>query len=685
MKWLSAAIACGALLPSEAKASDRLECPQASSDGAIEEVARFRELTAGRRSGERIMCRGADGAITFVYRFGRFSWTRTETVKLDENGLPRFVRVEGEMSDGTNWAEQFEREGRSVRWMTPRERGETSTDNPVYYYPVYPAQDLGVLARSLLARPDRGLKLVPGGEARIAPMSSLEVSRGDETQSLRMYAVSGIDLVPRYVWLDAKGNSFAGEWMIREGWEAQYSELRAVMDQAAYDFAANAKRQLADDDAEALAITGVRVFDPASGNVLPDQTILIEGDRIAAVSSDDVARIPSTSRRIDGSGLMALPGLWDMHAHVADPRIGHPVTEPLLYLAAGITSVRDLGGEFKAIVRLRDAIENGEVAGPRVFAAGFIDHVDGEEHDIGEAVGTLDEVRSAVDKYADAGFGQIKIYNSVPSDHVDAIVRHAKERGLGIAGHVPFDMTTREAIAAGYNELQHLQIVHSALPMSTGDAIKRGETWSTYYHLLASDYDPSSAAVRSMINDLVAHDVAVDTTIGIYIERGQPPAYYADYAQRLPHQPAFRLRHSLPCASCSQPQDPFEKAGWRKVSDGWLKIINALHHAGVPLLIGSDRMYPHEVLRHEMKVLVERADIPPTEVLHAATLGAARAAGMDRELGSIEPGKLADIILISGDPTSKIDDIRNVGLVIQGGTIYRPSQIKALFDIEQLP
>lgn len=670
------AVACAGFLHFGANASDRLECPQAEAGETMEEAARFRELTAGRRSGERLMCRGPEGALTFVYRFGRYSWTRTEKIRLDDDDLPSFIRVEGEMGDGTQWVEQFERNGDAVYWMTPRERQAISSDEPVSYYPIHPAQDLGVLARALLARPDHRLKLVPGGEARITPMSSLELTRADETRMLQMYAISGIDLVPRYVWLDADGSTFAGEWMIRDGWEVHYPKLRAVMDQAAYDVAAEAKRQIAGEDAVMLAITGVRVFDPAFGKVTHGQTILIDGDRIAAVGRETDLQLPSAVKRVDGRGLMALPGLWDMHAHIADPRGDHPANAPLQYLAAGITSVRDLGGEFEAIIRLRDAVAEGTVAGPRIFAAGFIDHVDGEEHDIGEAVGTLEEAVAAVNKYADAGFGQIKTYNSIPNDLTEAIIKRSKERGLGVAGHVPFAMTSGEAIAAGYDELQHLQTVHGSLPMSFAQAIERGETWATYYQILATDYGPGSPAVDAVIDQLVANRVAVDMTIAGYTDMGQPPQAYDKLIDRLPAQTAFRLRHDLPCAVCGMPQNLFEYPAWQKVSEDWFAIINAMHRAGVTLLIGSDDKYPQEVVRYEMELLVERAGLSPTAVLRAATLDAARALGKDDQLGRIEPGKLADIILVAGDPTRDIKDIRKVKHVIQGGTLYNPEVIE---------
>lgn len=681
LRWSLALLGCASVLPAGVSAQDRLECPEPEASEASEEIARFRELTAGRRGGERIMCRGPGGDLTFVYRFGRSAWTRTETIRLGDDGLPRFVRVEGDMGNDTHWVEQFEADANTARWMTPRVRDAVPIDEPVFYYPVHRAQDLGVLARSLLARPDRRLKLVPEGEARITPMSSLDLTQGDETRSVRLYAISGIDLVPRYIWLDTDGASFAGEWMIRGGWEAQYPKLRAVMDQAAYDLAARAKRQLADEHAGTLAITDVRVFDPVSGRVAEGQTILIEGERIKAVAPSGTTHIPANTRRLDGRGLMALPGLWDMHAHIADPRVDHPASGPLLYLAAGITSIRDLAGEFEAIVRLRDSIADGTLAGPRIFAAGFIDHVDGEYHDIGEVVGSVEEAVAAVDKYADAGFGQVKTYNSIPKDLIRAIVRRAKERGLGVAGHVPLAMTSREAISAGYDELQHLQIVHTTLPMSTVEAVEKGETWATYYQLLASDYGPRSAAFAALVDDLVANVVAIETTLALYTEQGQPPAYFANYAERLPGPAGFRLQHALPCAFCSIPNSAFERAAWRKVSEDWFAMVNQMHAAGVPILIGSDHKYPHGVVRHEMKLLVERADLAPSAVLRAATLGAARAIGKDDELGSIAPGKLADIILVAGDPTQDIEDIRKVERVIRGGVIYNPADIEALFGL----
>jgi hypothetical protein len=217
--------------------------------------------------------------------------------------------------------------------------------------------------------------------------------------------------------------------------------------------------------------------------------------------------------------------------------------------------------------------------------------------------------------------------------------------------------------------------------MSSNQAVDNGETWATYYQLLASDFGPNSAPVRELIDELVARDVRIDTTIGLYIERGQPPAFYGDLADRLPPLLAFRLRHRLPCAFCSQPTNLYEEPAWKDVSHGWLETIGAMHAAGVQLLIGSDYDYPQEVLHSEMRTLVEGAGIPPREVLQLATIGAARAAGQDHELGSISVGKLADLILVAGDPTQDIGDIHHVRTVIQDGIVYRPSEITRFLGI----
>ena len=639
------------------------------SDVPPGDTVRYTGIVNGMTGGERRMWR--EGPDTWAYScdMARSCFPRTERLELDDDGLPVKLEVSGQKAPWDPWEERFERQGPVARWTTSVDEGEQPVEGPRFYAALHPAHDPGVLARALLRQPSRRLLLLPEGQARLEALGERTVERDGRTQTVRHYAVHGLDLKPAYVWLDEDGATFTDEWMVREGWESVFPQLKAASRAALADHVRDLARRLMPPPRDRpLAIRGARLFDPTTGSVRAGTTILVEGSRIAAVGADGSLPVPDEADVIDAAGRTVLPGLWDMHTHHGTGYLSffrYRELDAPLHLAGGVTTARDLGSHIDELTFLRSRIESGEAIGPRLLAAGYIDGVGGSG--TGVQVGTPEEARAAVDRFAELGYVQIKIYGELPADLVPVVIEGARGHGLRVSGHVPRSLSAREAVEAGFDELQHVGIFVSGILGSLDELIVRWEDdWEGWADAQVT-LQPGSPAVREFVELLAAEDVALDPTLALALASEVPPHYIAPVLDRFPPQARRRLldRSSLPSPLAMERRDAYVSS--------WTGFVRAAHEAGVQILPGTDLM-PGFGLHRELELYVE-AGIPEAEVLHLATLGPARVMGMDDELGSIEPGKLADLILVDGDPTADISDIRRVVTVIKDGRVYDPARI----------
>ena len=534
--------------------------------------------------------------------------------------------------------------------------------------------------RALLREPSGELPLLPEGRARLEALGEQVAEADGRRRTVRLFAVHGMDLSPRYVWLDEEDATFADEWSVLEGWEAAFRALRARVDTAvAEDLRELAEEVTPEPRPGPLAIRDARLFDPETGNVHEGTTILVEGERVAAVGRDGSVAVPEDAKVVAAEGRMAIPGLWDVHAHLRNPAQRDQIFmrgAEALHLAAGVTSVRDMGSHVGSLVALREAIEAGEAVGPRIEVAGFI--YDTAQTDVVEnPVADAAEVRELVDRYADMGFAQVKLHLD-GSELTRVAIEKAREHGMRVVGHLPFDMTSREAVEAGYDEMTHLWWMVWTIPWTEDESAAAGETFQSWHQVFA-DLPPESEPVREFVSFLAERGVAVDPTIGVFASESAPPEYIADEVGRLPPTVARYYRHK-PYFPSYFPRSPLARDAREEGLANLMALLPVLHRTGVPLLPGTDT-WPGFGLHYELELYAE-AGIPAPEVLTLATLGAAREMGRGDDLGTIEPGKLADLILVDGDPTEDIRDIRRVTTVVKGGTAYDPGAIYRALGIE---
>jgi CubicO group peptidase (beta-lactamase class C family)/imidazolonepropionase-like amidohydrolase len=649
----------------EALSAATAQHPPSRSPSQNRDTLHFTLMPRGTPLGERSIWQDTFG--TWHQRTDVGERTLDTRVELDTRGIPALIETTGELPNGAPWEERFGIDDDVARWSTPFDRdsatGSASRD-PFYVSLEHRTSlDLSLLARALLDRADGTLPLLPAGEARVEELQRRSVASEGQTRRLRHIAIHGLDLAPEYLWLDEDGALFADRLGIRTGWEALHPDLTAASTAAlqAHGRAIHAAAA-APPAGRPLVIRGARLFDPVQRKLRDSTTILIRGDRITAVGPDGDIDVPADADIIDAAGRTVMPGLWDMHVH-----IDHGWVEELevpLFLAAGVTTVRDLGHDTDMLASLRRRIDARDAIGPRILPA-LIMYGPGR-YPIGANVATPEEARAAVDRVAALGYVQVKLYNPVPPELVPVISERARLHGMRVSGHLPNGMTGRQAIEGGFDEIQHL--FYARIGAAGISHLLRDDSVGARMAAVRADSDEWNAFVAL----LRLHDVVVDPSLAVVEETvgGRPPVWLGKVLHRFPERAAAMAVHTVgPPAP-----PPMLREDWDEIVANGPALLQSMHAAGIRLVAGTDAQMGGFELQRELELYVE-AGVPAPDVLAIATLGAARVMGMDHDLGSIEPGKLADLILIDGDPVANISDVRRVVLVVRDGVRHDPAAI----------
>lgn len=645
-------------------------CALAASVFAQKET-RYTVLLTGNTAGVQTSNVRPDGARELTYEYtdrGRGP-KLTTTIKLDANGLPVSLDTTGHDYLKAPVAETFTFENGVARWKNTAESGEKRLTAHAFYNSMNAApEEFALLAQALLKSPDRRLPLLPDGEASIERTGELTLKDSAGERRVVSYEVTGLDFTPGTVWLDEDNSFFASvsSWLsvIREGWESSAATLLKKQDELEAGRISKLAHTLTRKPSTPLAFTNANLFDAETGKTIPNMTVLVVGNRIKAVGRTGKVSVPKDAEVIDARGKTLMPGLWDMHVHIG-PNDG------LMHVAAGVTSVRDMANDTEALFALKSKIEAGEEIGPRILMAGIMDGRGPYAGPTKVLVDTEEEARAAVDNYARLGYSQVKIYSSIKPELVPVIIARAHEKGLRVSGHVPAFMTAEQFVRAGADEFQHINFFVLNFLF---DDVKDTRTPVRFTSVAdrAATINLSEARVRALVQLLKERKTVVDPTVNVFeamfTDRpGRMPERYATLAERLPPQ----VRRYLLGGGLPVPEGKDER--YRESAKALLRMIKMLYDAGVTVVAGTDTT-PGFSLHRELELYAE-AGIAPGDVLRIATLGAARVMKRDAALGSIAPGKLADIILIDGDPARRITDIRRVSLVVKDGNVYEPAAL----------
>ncbi len=633
---------------------------------------RYAVITVGRHAGDAELRIQPDGTRLSHFTFndrGRGPDVRAAIV-LDDRGAPRWYRATGHDYLKAPVDEQLDVQDGALVWKSTSEHDHARLDAG-FFGPLSGPFDSGaILARALLAAPGHRVKLLPAGEAWIEDISARDVEIGGQPRTLRRIAIAGAGFQPELLWVDEDGEYFAevSPWssVIREGAEAAIPTL--VADDQKW-LAARAARLAATlahrPPAAGLAITHARLFDSEQKTIVPDATVIVVGDRIAAVG-DASTPVPAGARVIDAHGRTLLPGLWDMHVHLSDG-------DGTLQLASGITTVRDLGNDIDDLTARVARFDAGTELGPHVLRAGLIDGPGPLAAPTGILAATPDEARAAVDRFAGLGYVQIKIYSSVKPELVPVIADAAHAHGLRVSGHIPTGMNAAQAVLAGYDEIQHVNFLFLRF-LAGPDDDTRTPLRFTRVAERAGDLDLAGPEVTAFLDLLVQHHTVLDPTLatfhGMFVsDPGELDPVLGPYAGRLPAQIERGSKGG------GLPAPGGKRATFRASYAALLKMIKLAWDRKITIVAGTDDT-AGLTLPHELELYVQ-AGIPPADVLALDTIGAARVMNVDKEAGSIAVGKRADLVLVAGDPLADMGAVRNTDVVVCRGLVYDPAELFA--------
>lgn len=623
----------------------------------------------GSRAGALVIRTDAGGETVADYDYknnGRGPTTQ-ERYRLAADGTPTAYRVTGSSTFGSAIDEFYQREAGQARWRSPVDGGERAAPGAALYAAMggSPAVD-AIAVAALAAAPGRSLPLVPSGTLRQQVIDRLVVSQGGRPQALQLVVHTGQGFEPSYLWATdgaapAAPRFFALIWpgayaLIEDGWDAVLPQLEARQKAAADTLLRQRAAEWLQPLPGLTVVRNARVFDSEAARLGAASDVYVFRGRISAVLPAGSVSPATPDTEIDAAGRVMLPGLFDMHDHVWRGSGG-------LHLAAGVTTTRDLSNDNRTLQETIDQIATGQLAYPQVVPAGFIEGDSPFAARNGIVIKTLDEARAAVDWYAQRGYPQIKIYNSFPREILRETVAYAHQRGLRVSGHVPAFMRAEEVIDMGFDEIQHVnQLLLNFLVTPTTDTRTLERFYLPAERLGALDLD--SAPVQDFIALLKRKGVVVDLTLMTFQflqqRDGEVPVEFAGVMNHLP----LDVQRGALLAQMKIPDDA-TAARYRAAVAKMTEFAGRLYRAGVPMVAGTDSL-PGIVLHSELIGYV-KAGLTPAQALQVATRNGARYTGTEADRGAITPGRRADLILVDGEPTVNIADIRRVaGVVTQG-------------------
>jgi hypothetical protein len=633
-------------------------------------------IIQGNAAGTQTVEAQPDGTVRAEYSYndrGRGDHI-TATWKLDSAGVP--IAYDGHGNDYMKAPveEHFEIKDGRASWKNRSERGDQAISGEAFYLPMNsPPEIFAVLARALLKAPNHKLPLLPAGEATIEQAGKVTSGNNVFTE----YRITGLGFSPQTIWLDHNGASASvSSWfsVVPDGSDSSIARLREEQQKTDAAWSKRIALALAHTPRGELVIRNARLFDPRDLSVTPGTSVLVRGERIVRVGPDADVKPSANAEIIDAQGRFLMPGLWDNHQHFSD-------TDGTLDLANGVTSARDMANDTDTFLQRVARFDDGTELGPRVLKAGIIDGTGEFAGPTKMRVDTAEQAIEDVDWYADHGYVQIKIYSSIKPELVPIIADHAHARGLRVSGHVPAFMSARQFVEGGADEIQHLNfIVLNFLFPEVQETRNRDRFIKVAEH--ASEFTPDKPEVRDFINFLKDHHTVLDPTISVFeaLFCGDPTAITPGLEEIVPRFPP-QVRRAMRSGALEVPPD--KQAAYHEAFPAMLRLLSAIYDAGVTIIPGTDALAGY-TLHHELE-LYARAGISPAEVLRMATWTPALVMGVNKDRGVIAPGKLADMILVDGDPTKNIRDINNITTVIKGGKVYDPTAIEKALGIAPRP
>ncbi len=636
-------------------------------------------MGTGSVAGKQIVERNDSGQIKvhFTFKDNGRGPDLDEVIQLAGDGTMSQYTVTGASTMGAKVDDHFSLAGKQAEWHSTSEHGSKTVSSNAFYLPMNSTFEIASLSITALAkRSDNALPLLPSGTLSQRKVDEVVVKHQGKTQRVQLLAQTGIGFTPQFFWATT-GKSprlFASIYpgymsLIEDGWQSNAAELAKhqslASDKLLKDLAARIQHPMKG----LTVVRNARVFDSESAQLGAPSDVYVLRGKITQVLPAG-SPVAGADNEIDAAGRIMLPGLFDMHGHVDRWSGG-------LNLSVGVTSVRDMGNANSEMQKMIDEIATNQLLSPQLIPAGFLEGSSPYASQNGFVIKDLVEAKHAVDWYAEHGYPQLKIYNSFPHAMVADIVAYAHSRGMRVSGHIPAFMRAQEAVEQGYDEIQHInQVLLNFLVTPTTDTRTLDRFQLPADKVAGLDFD--SKEVQDFIKLLQERHVSIDATLATFdfIKQrdGDMAAPYADIAEHMPPD----VKRSFSVGQMDIPDEATAKlhlASYNKM----VEFVGRMYRAGIPLVAGTDAL-PGFTLQSELALYVQ-AGLTPAQALQVATINGARYSHALAERGSISVGKLADLVLVDGDPTQNIADIRKVALVITRGQLIYPTEIDKEFGI----
>lgn len=444
---------------------------------------------------------------------------------------------------------------------------------------------------------------------------------------------------------------------------------------------------------DTLIFTNVHVVNTREGGAAP-MTVVIKKGRIIGLAKVGFVTQGPGMRIINANGKYMIPGLWDMHVHSAfvSPRWDERIIYPL-YIANGVTGVRDMGGDPDVLEERRKRIEKGELPGPHLVLAGpFLAAGKSDQQTI--AVNTPEEARHAVDMVKKRGFDFVKTLSNIPRDSYFAIADEAAKQKISFAGHVPYSVSVGEAIAAGQKSIEHLTGIPLACSSQEQELRAQGlvalsnHDYAAYGKLgmqVMATYDQAKA--RALFLRITQRSTWQVPTLVWTEANSQMDDPSRETDPRLKYVPTA-VRTQWNPTKLREGSSPEELASLKTEAARALGLVRAMHEAGVPFMAGSDGpdpyVFPGFSLHDEFEWLV-KSGFTPFQALQAATFNPAVFLGKLEEYGVVEKGRVADLVLLDANPLQDVGNTRKIFAVVVGGKYYSREALDGMLQqVEKL-
>ena len=430
--------------------------------------------------------------------------------KVGADGMPSTLTIRGVTPQG-DAAETFAINSGTARWKSPVDAGSAKYSGPAFYAAQGgPVDTTAWFLEALLATPDKTLTLLPGGKARAAKLTALQIGAGAAARTITLWSVTGVGTSPLPIWADANNKFFAltfGLAWLPEAYAGEQRKIEAAQAEAVAKQAPALLKALVTVPPAPVAFTGVRLFDADATRFVADQTVVVDKGVITAVGARDAVSVPAGAQVIDGRGKTLIPGIWDCHMHVGDDFTG------LQELSMGVTSVRDPGNDDVRTLERRSRVAAGALLFPHVYASSLIDGKGPYTAQVANVATSEAEAIALVDKAKANGFTGIKFYGTLNAAWLPATIAEAHKLGLHVHGHIPAGIRPLDAIKDGYDELTHINwVIMQAMPDSViakSNGMMRFEGPGRY----GKDVDLDGAAMKEIVATMAGKHIYSDPTM----------------------------------------------------------------------------------------------------------------------------------------------------------------------------